>query len=196
MNKHLHLWEKAALCALCLTLLLACRAQGERQALSANTLRLHVIAESDQPEEQARKLRVRDAVLTCLAPLLADVTERAEAEARIAEALEDVARAAASAADGRAVTVTLGPAEYPTRTTEGLTLPAGRYESLRVVLGRGEGHNWWGLVFPQFSLPAVEPGGEERALAVGDFRILPEGEGTELRFFLLELWDRIVNRLH
>lgn len=196
MNKHLYIWEKAALCALCLTLLLACRVQGERDALSANTLRLHVIAASDEPEEQARKLRVRDAVLCYLTPLLADVTERDEAEARIAEELAGVARAAASAADGRAVTVTLGPADYPTRTAEGLVLPAGRYESLRVILGEGEGHNWWGLVFPQFALPAVEAGSGTDALAVGEFRLLAEGEGTELRFFLLEIWNRLVNRLH
>ncbi|MBR4549454.1 MAG: stage II sporulation protein R [Oscillospiraceae bacterium] len=196
MNKHLYIWEKAALCALCLTLLLACRVQGEREALSANTLRLHVIAASDEPEEQARKLRVRDAVLCYLTPLLADVTERDEAEARIAEELAGVARAAASAADGRAVTVTLGPADYPTRTAEGLVLPAGRYESLRVILGEGEGHNWWGLVFPQFALPAVEAGSGTDALAVGEFRLLAEGEGTELRFFLLEIWNRLVNRLH
>ena len=196
MNKHLYIWEKAALCALCLTLLLACRVQGERDALSANTLRLHVIAASDEPEEQARKLRVRDAVLCYLTPLLADVTERDEAEARIAEELAGVARAAASAADGRAVTVTLGPADYPTRTAEGLVLPAGRYESLRVILGEGEGHNWWGLVFPQFALPAVEAGSGTDALAVGEFRLLAEGEGTELRFFLLDIWNRLVNRLH
>ena len=196
MNKHLYIWEKAALCALCLTLLLACRVQGEREALSANTLRLHVIAASDEPEDQARKLRVRDAVLCYLTPLLADVTERDEAEARIAEELAGVARAAASAADGRAVTVTLGPADYPTRTAEGLVLPAGRYESLRVILGEGEGHNWWGLVFPQFALPAVEAGSGTDALAVGEFRLLAEGEGTELRFFLLEIWNRLVNRLH
>ena len=92
--------------------------------------------------------------------------------------------------------VTLGPANYPTRTAEGYALPAGRYESLRVVLGAGEGRNWWGLVFPQFSLPAVRAGDGEELRAVGDFRLLTEGEDTAFRFFLLELWDRLVNRLH
>lgn len=195
MDKHLHLWEKAALAALCLTLLLACRVQGEREALAQNVLRLHVIAASDAPEEQAQKLLVRDAVLAYLRPLLADAADRAEAEERLFGDLDGVARAAASAAGGRGVTVTLGPADYPTRTAEGFALPAGRYASLRVRLGAGEGQNWWGLIFPQFTLPAVQTGGGE-TLAVGDFRLLTEGEGTEIRFFLLELWDALINRLH
>lgn len=194
MDKHLHLWEKAALCALCLTLLLACRVQGERAALAAGVLRLHVIAASDAPEDQAQKLRVRDAVLDLLAPLLADARDRAEAEERLFAALVPLAETAAAAAGGREVSVTLGPADYPTRRAEGLALPAGRYESLRVRIGAGEGHNWWGLVFPQFTLPAVRAGGGE-AITAGDFPLLEDGAGTELRFFLLELWDAVINRL-
>ena len=194
MDKHLHLWEKAALCALCLTLLLACRVQGERAALAAGVLRLHVIAASDAPEDQAQKLRVRDAVLDLLAPLLADARDRAEAEERLFAALVPLAETAAAAAGGQEVSVTLGPADYPTRRAEGLALPAGRYESLRVRIGAGEGHNWWGLVFPQFTLPAVRAGDSE-AIAAGGFPLLEGGEGTELRFFLLELWDAVINRL-
>ena len=83
MNRHLHLWEKAALAALCLTLLLACRVQGERDALARSVVRLHVIAASDAPEEQAQKLLVRDAVLAYLAPLLEGADSKAEAEERL-----------------------------------------------------------------------------------------------------------------
>ena len=191
MNKHFHLWEKAALCALCLTLLLACRVQGERDALARSIVRVHVIAASDAPEEQAQKLLVRDAVLACLAPLLEGADSRAEAEERLFGALEELARTAASAADGRQVTVTLGPAQYGTRIGERCALPAGRYESLRVILGAGEGHNWWGLLFPQLTLPAVEGEGVREALAADG-----ETTGPELRFFWLELWDALVNRLH
>ncbi len=194
MDRHLYLWEKAALCALCLTLLLACRVQGERETLAQNVLRLHVIAASDAPEEQEQKLLVRDAVLAYLTPLLADVTKRAEAEERLFADLDGIARAAASAAGGRGVTVTLGPADYPARMAEGYALPAGRYESLRVSLGEGGGHNWWGLIFPQFALPAVQTG-SGKTVAAADFRLISEGEGTEIRFFLLELWDALINRL-
>ena len=101
MKHRLYRWEKAALVALCLTLLLACRVQGEQNALAQRVLRLHVIAVSDAPEEQARKLRVRDAVLDQLAPLLADAADRAEAEERLFGALESIARTASEAAGAR-----------------------------------------------------------------------------------------------
>ena len=101
MNKHFHLWEKAALCALCLTLLLACRVQGERDALAHSIVRVHVIAASDAPEEQAQKLLVRDAVLACLAPLLEGADSRAEAEERLFGALEELARTACERGCGR-----------------------------------------------------------------------------------------------
>ena len=196
MDRKLHLWEKAMLCALCAGLLLACRTQNERAALSSQVLRVHVIAASDEPEEQEQKLRVRDAVLGYLTPLLADVTDRDEAEARLYAELEGVARAAAAAADGRQVTVTLGAQDYPTRRAEGYALPAGRYESLRVILGEGEGHNWWGLLYPELTLPAVQGEGAEAAFAEDGFALIAEEEGTELRFFLLEVWDALTKRLH
>ena len=192
MDRHLHCWEKAALTALCLTLLLACRVQGEREAYAENTLRLHVIAASDAPEEQAQKLLVRDAVLRYLTPLLKGAKSRSESEARLFANLGTLAETAAAAAGGRQVTVTLGPAHYESRTGDGYALPAGRYESLRVILGAGEGHNWWGLLFPELTLPAAEGEPVRETLAAED---RAEEQAPVLRFFLLEVWDALVNRL-
>lgn len=53
-----------------------------------------------------------------------------------------------AAAEGREAAVTLGREYYPTRDYGSFALPAGRYESLRVVLGEGEGHNWWCVCLP------------------------------------------------
>ena len=194
MKHSLKLWEGAALGALCLTLLAACWAQGRQTELEGNLIRLHVIAASDAPEEQALKLRVRDAVLDCLTPVLDGVTEREEAETRLTAALDAVAAAAGTAAEGRPVRVLLGPAAYPATSFPGGTLPAGRYESLRVILGEGEGHNWWGLLFPQLALPAAE-GGLRETMALDSFRLLTDQEGYEIRFRVLELWAEMKNRL-
>lgn len=194
MDKHLRLWEKLALAALSLLLLTACRAQGERDALRENLIRLHVIAASDAAQEQAVKLRVRDAVLSYVNPLLSDAADAAQARERLYASLDGVAQAAAEAAGGRAVRVTLGAADYPARSFEGGALPAGRYESLRVTLGAGEGHNWWGLIFPQLSLPAVTAEAAEPTMAEDGAE--PEcTDGLALRFFTLELWDRVVRLL-
>ena len=114
-NQRFRTWETAALIALCLTLLWGCWAQGRQNDIAAGLVRLHVLAVSDAPEEQAVKLRVRDAVLECLAPRLADVHDADEAGAVLASSLDLIRTAAESAAGGRAVRVSLGEERYPTR---------------------------------------------------------------------------------
>ena len=200
MNKKLKLWEKAALSALCLSLLGACWAQGEREELEGKIIRLHVIAVSDSEEEQTIKLQVRDAVLNCLAPLLEEAGESEAAHGKLLSNLDTIAAAAAGVSEGRQVTVTLGPENYPARRFEGGILPYGRYESLRVILGEGEGRNWWGVLYPQLCLPAVEADSESmdmrEAMARDGLLIVPEAEGVELRFFLLDCWSEFCRILH
>ena len=195
MKSHFKIWESAALTALCLTLLAACWAQGRQSELGDNLIRLHVVAASDAPEEQALKLRVRDAVLDYLEPRLADVTERDAARERLEADLDGIANTAASASEGRPVRVILGPASYPSTSFEGGTLPAGTYESLRVILGEGEGHNWWGLLFPQLALPAADGGSMRETLALDSFALVTDREGYEIRFRVVELWGEAKNWL-
>ena len=190
-GRELRAWELALLAALCLTLCVGLWAQREQTALASQVLRLHVLAVDDTESEQALKLRVRDAVLARLEPELAGVTERDEARAIIAAKLPQSAEAASAAAEGRRVSVSLGPESYPLRHYAGYTLPAGTYESLRVVLGEGEGKNWWCVVFPQLCLTAA---GAEQAQSVMNpdaFALISGEEGYELRFRIVELWGEL-----
>ena len=193
MDKKFKIWEAAALFALCLTLLLGVWAQGRQNELSGKLLRLHVIAHSDDAEEQALKLRVRDAVLEYLSPLLADAADRDAARAILEGELENVRAAAESASEGRTVRVTLGQERYPLRQYEGFTLPAGIYESLRVVLGEGEGQNWWCIVFPPLCIEAVTGDRLQSVMGREDYGIVTEEEGYILRFRILELWGELRN---
>ena len=91
---------------------------------------------------------MRDAVLGYLTSLLSQTSDTRTAGEIIEENLSGIEGAALSSSQGREVTVTLGAEYYPTRHYDGFSLPAGEYESLRVTLGEGEGHNWWCVVFP------------------------------------------------
>ena len=62
-SRFLRIWEISALVSLCVCLCAAVWAQGRSSAISADLVRLHVLAVSDDAYEQALKLRVRDAVL-------------------------------------------------------------------------------------------------------------------------------------
>ena len=194
-GKTLRAWEIAALLALCTALCAAVWARARQGELSAQVLRLHVVAVSDAAEEQELKLRVRDAVLACLEPELAEAETAEEARGVVSACLEKVANAAAAVAEGRSVTVSLGREKYPTRHYEGFALPAGEYDSLRVVLGAGEGHNWWCVVFPPLCLSAADADRVKAAMAPEDYALICEEEGYELRFRLLELWGELLRLL-
>ena len=73
-------------------------------------------------------------------------------QAEIRAAAEEALRAAGS---DEPVTVLWGTETYEERTYEAFTLPAGTYQSLRVVIGSGAGHNWWSLLFPGVCLRAA-----------------------------------------
>jgi stage II sporulation protein R len=188
-------WETAALLALCLTLLCGAWAQARQQRLAAGVLRLHVIAASDDAEEQALKLRVRDAVLAALRPKLAEAADAAQARAILAGELDAAAAAAEAVSEGRSVSVRLGPEDYPSRSYGSFTLPAGRYESLRVTLGEGGGHNWWCVIFPTLCLGSAEPEALREQLGAADYALISGEEGWELRFWLVERWGELWNAL-
>lgn len=190
-GKELRAWEIALLAALCLTLCAGMWAQKKQGELSGQVLRLHVLAVDDSEEEQALKLRVRDAVLDYLSPLLEGVTDRELARETVAAHLHGIALAASDAAEGRKIAVSLGPESYPLRRYEGYALPAGTYESLRVALGEGEGHNWWCVVYPQLCLPACGSEQTRSVMSREDYAIISEEEGYELRFRILEIWGEL-----
>ncbi len=190
-GKNLRAWEIALLTALCLTLCVGLWAQKEQSALAAQVVRLHVLAVDDTEAEQALKLRVRDAVLAYLEPELRGVTDRDEARARIAGRLRAIAETASQAAEGRKVSVSLGPESYPLRRYEGCVLPAGNYESLRIVLGEGGGQNWWCVVFPPLCLSAAGADEARSVMNPDDFALIAEEEGYELRFRIVELWGEL-----
>ena len=194
-NRKFRSWETAALLALCVTLLWGAWAEARQQSIAAGLVRLHVIAVSDDEAEQALKLRVRDAVLDYLRPRLAHAADAAEAQAILAGELDGVAAAAESVSEGRPVTVALGPEDYPLRRYGGFTLPAGRYESLRVTIGAGQGHNWWCVVFPTLCLDAADGGALRQTMTDEDYAMVTGESDYALRFRLVELWGELRNAL-
>lgn len=166
----------------------------DRQRLSQELIRLHVVANSDSPQDQELKLRVRDAVTASLGKALADVQDVEAAKAYLQENLpklqalaNDVLERAGSTQ--RAV-VKLCREGFPARDYDTFSLPAGIYESLRIVIGEGEGHNWWCVVFPGLCTPKTGEAFSDTAAAAGFPDALTGAltgeDGYELRFFLLD----------
>ncbi len=159
-----------------------------------DTLRLHILAASDSDEDQALKLRVRDRLLAEFGGELSSARGIEEAEAHLRTLLPEVERIAreelrAHGCD-HAVTATISTEWYDTRDYEGFSLPRGYYTSLRVIIGEGEGHNWWCVMYP----PLCTELATERAPAddgVVDYTreelTLIHGRGYRVKFKVLEI---------
>lgn len=192
-------WEWALLIALLVSFAWGTWADRTQQQLSDKVLRLHVLANSDSEADQALKLKVRDSVLEAASAILEGCPDRETAEQRLSAALpeiEDAARARI-AAEGETQTVTaeLRPTVFPTREYEDFTLPAGEYLALRVVLGEGEGHNWWCVVFPPLCAETTSSL-SQTAMAAGlteeEVALITESDGYQLKFKAVELWEKLM----
>ena len=190
-NRKLHPWELALMLSVCFTLLLGTWAGARQARLAAQLVRLHVIAASDSDADQAEKLRVRDAVLAYLAPKLEAADSIADARALLAAEQTGI-RDAARSVTRQPVGMTLTEEHYPTRDYGSFALPAGNYVSLRVILGAGEGHNWWCVVFPPLCTADSADTKAVEALADDDARLITSDEtGVVIRFRILEWYDAI-----
>ena len=115
-------------------------------------IRIHVRADSDEPQAQAVKYLVRDALVAALTPVVAECESYGEAARTLKEkegALTEIA-AQTLAENGYSygASVQLKREYFPTRTYGEYTLPAGEYLALVALLGKAEGQNWWCVVYP------------------------------------------------
>lgn len=176
-------------------------AEATQVRLASQVIRLHVLANSDSEEDQALKLEVRDRVLETTSALLAGETEPQAAAVLLDQHLDDIAQTAAQEISAQGhddrVEVRLEQTWFPTRQYQGISLPAGNYLALRVLIGAAEGHNWWCVVFPNLCLPAVsERALEASTLTPGQIFLLQEEETSYVfRFKTLELWQSLKHRL-
>lgn len=174
----------------------------DQQKLRQELIRLHVVAASDSEEDQAVKLQVRDAVVAAFQEELQNLQDMDQARAYLQENLSKIRKIAddvlAQAGFSDTVSVSLCVEEFATRVYDTFTLPAGLYESLRIVIGEGEGQNWWCVVFPSLCLPATSEGFEEVACGAGFSTTLTETleGGHEIRFFFLDALGSLENFLH
>lgn len=122
------------------------------KGLADNLIRLHVIANSDSEADQALKHDVRDVILDYMQGKLKDSKDIEQTKYIINESMEEITKLAEDEIKRQGmdykVKIMLGSYPFPTKLYGDVILPAGYYEALRVVIGKGEGTNWWCVLFP------------------------------------------------
>lgn len=128
------------------------RQRRQIRALSKEVLRFHILANSDRKEDQELKMQVKEQVLSWMQEELTGEENLEETKEwvqahlpQICEKAEEVIEAAGAS---YTVSGSLVQDSFPDKTYGDVTFPAGEYDALRLVIGEGEGHNWWCVLYP------------------------------------------------
>lgn len=188
------------------TLLLSSYSEEVNKGLAENLVRLHVVANSDSPEDQDIKRNVRDRILEYMKTQLNGNTNAAQTSFLIRNklgAIEELASAEV-VKHGKSfpVEATLGSYPFPTKTYGDISLPAGNYQALRVVIGSGAGANWWCVIFPPLCFVDVTHGTFSEsahnelkaALTDEEYRIVARADNekeipVKIKFKIVELFQ-------
>lgn len=154
-----------------------------------DTIRLHILAESDSEDDQKLKLSLRDAILGEFGSELSGYESVIDARERLSEKTREIENFSREfilrAGYDYTVRAELVEEWYDTRKYEDFTLPKGYYASLKIIIGKGEGKNWWCVMYPPLCLDFSKSDGYSEAennLVVGKYAV---------KFKLLELLSEL-----
>ena len=189
-------WEIALFVSVLIAVIWGVNTQNQQKQLAEKLIRFHVVADSDDEEDQRIKLEVRDAVLNEVDVLLENVNDRDNAEVILSKNLDAIIKAAKkelkAQGDNNNVSVTLVEESFPTRYYDTFTLPAGNYTSLRVTIGEGKGHNWWCVVFPPICATAAIEDAEIASFTESELELITDDNTeTVIKFKTLEMFTKI-----
>lgn len=136
-----------------------------QESIAKKIIRFHVIANSDSEEDQAVKLKVKEAVVTSMEPMLENADSVDEVREIIQLHMKDIQKTAQdtllSEGSTAVANAELTQCYFPVKTYGEYTFPDGEYEALRITIGEGEGKNWWCVMYPRLcfvdSLYSVVP---------------------------------------
>lgn len=115
-------------------------------------IRIHIRADSNEPEAQAVKLKVRDKVSAYLEKELEGVSDFETAYEKLGKSLGSIEEKANEVLKANGFSYVskarLNNEFFPTRSYEDIVVESGYYDALIIELGSGKGDNWWCVIYP------------------------------------------------
>ena len=207
IKKDVKIIAVSLLCGCMITAFLAVKTYAERVSsdISNAVVRFHVLANSDEEADQNLKLKVRDAVLSCLREDMESCGSRAEAEKYLGTHTNEITEIAKEIIEaegyGYEVTTELSEEHYPIRYYKNAVFPEGDYVSLRIIIGEGNGHNWWCVMYPPLCLNGEGIGCADtdmlkEVLTDEGYEVVvlsSESAVPEMKFKVVEWWASVAN---
>ncbi len=191
-------------CALSLYLAFSCTYfAGAANTVREDVVRLHILANSNSPEDQEVKLKVRDALLGKNTAILSKGVNKENAveyfEMSKEELLETARETLRKNGFGYDAEIYLEKEYFETREYGELTFPAGEYTALKVILGEGKGKNWWCVMFPPLCVPAagdveIKENTDDYLTESGN-EIVNGGKKYIVKFKLLEMYEAFCEKI-
>jgi stage II sporulation protein R len=138
------------------------KSKASQDAISGKLIRFHVIANSDDKIDQGLKLKIRDSVLKYVSPKLKDCKNIEESRKIINNEDKNIKRISETIIKENgfkySVATSLSQEYFPVKTYGNITLPQGKYEAYRIIIGTGTGQNWWCVMFPPLCFVDITKG--------------------------------------
>ncbi len=170
-------------------------------SIASKILRFHVLANSDSKSDQEVKAKVRDAVGTYLGPLLEEADDIEETRKIVNDHMEEIIEVSKQTLRENgydyAVEASVTHTDFPEKKYGSYTFPKGTYEALEIIIGEGEGKNWWCVLYPNmcfkgsvYEVVEDEAGEELReVLSAWEYADVFDSGEVELRWKALEYFS-------
>jgi len=149
-----------------------------QEGIASEIIRFHVIANSDSREDQALKLKVKEALTDALRPTLENAKDINEARTLLADKLSTLETLSNEIIHENGYTYTASASiergYFPLKVYGDLSLPPGEYEAVRVELGSAAGQNWWCIMFPPL------------CFVDATYSIVPDSSKEQLKYLLTD----------
>lgn len=160
--------------------------------ISSKIFRLHIIANSNSKEDQDLKLKVRDRILKDFGEYFGGLNDLIAAKELTGENIEKIKKSAKDEIILNGydydVDACVTSMYFNNRKYGDFTIPAGKYDALRITIGQAKGKNWWCVMFPPMCLPAASAKDELEEVLNPYEMDLVEGEGKyKIKFKAVEL---------
>lgn len=187
---------KSLCCALVISCLLSMTGFcGACEDIQNEVFRLHILANSDSEDDQKLKLYVRDGLLEYTEELFKDCKNKEQSKQTALENTDNIKQKAQMLVYEYGykypVDAYVTNMSFNTRVYDDFTLPAGNYDALRIVIGEGEGYNWWCVIYPALCVPSAEGDELNSVLNEDEQDIINESEHYEVKFKIVEIFEGI-----
>jgi len=187
-----------------ITALLMCYSSTMQNGIANKLIRLHIVANSNSPADQALKLKVRDRILKEGKDIFGNLTDINTCRSSLEKELPRLIAAAEEEIHKNgynySVSANTGKHTFPMKVYGNFALPSGEYDALKIEIGNAKGENWWCVMFPPlcFINGCIDSEYEKtlsESLSQEELSLISYHHGVNLRFKTVDFFQKSIKTI-